>query len=125
VPHRYREHDRRRWERDRRWRDNRHWPYGYPYGYPATPYPAYPYGYDPYARDRDPDYQPYPPGGGRGVILCASRDYRTTWCQIPAGARVQLVRRISSASCNFGRDWGVSPNAIWVANGCRAEFAIF
>jgi hypothetical protein len=128
-PHHYRDRDdRRRWERERRRQHPYHRPYAHPYPYPGTPYPAapyYPYGYDPYANDRGPNTHPYPPSYGRGVIVCASRDYRTSWCQIPAGARVQLVRRISSSSCNFGQDWGVSPSAIWVANGCRAEFAVY
>jgi hypothetical protein len=98
------------------------------------PYYAYPQepGYDPYAYG--PEDQPYGYGGGdggygapqgSGVIRCSSNDYRTTWCQIPQGARAQLSRRLSSATCDYGRDWGVSPGAVWVANGCRAEFAIY
>lgn len=102
------------------------------YDYPPPPPPPQP-GYAPYADDESP-YDPYEPGdpyaGGYGpqpggVIRCSSNEYRTTWCAIPNGARAQIRRRLSSATCDYGRDWGLAPNAIWVANGCRAEFSVY
>jgi hypothetical protein len=67
----------------------------------------------------------YEPQDGAGVIRCSSNDYRTTWCALPPGARATIRRKLSSSSCDYGRDWGVAPNAIWVANGCRADFTVF
>jgi hypothetical protein len=103
------------------------------YGYEYPPPPPPPPGYAPYP-DEDAPYEPYEPGPyagggygpqGAGVIRCSSNDYRTTWCPISNGARANIRRRLSSASCDYGRDWGLAPNAVWVANGCRAEFSVY
>lgn len=99
--------------------------YAYP---PAPPEPGYaPYpgdggGYPDDSGDYADGYGGQP---GTGTIRCASNDYRTTWCAIPQGARANIRRRLSSSACDYGRDWGVGPGAIWVANGCRAEFSIY
>jgi len=37
---------------------------------------------------------------------------------------VQLVRKRSDASCDYGRDWGYNRRGIWVDRGCRADFRI-
>lgn len=61
------------------------------------------------------------------VISCSSSGNRTVTCALPrgaGGADVRLVRRHSNAGCREGSDWGVSRNAIWVSNGCRADFEV-
>lgn len=65
---------------------------------------------------------------GGEIISCSSHRNRTVSCALPRGARgadVRLIRRHSSAGCREGSDWGVSRNAIWVSNGCRADFEVF
>jgi hypothetical protein len=57
-------------------------------------------------------------------IVCESEDNRLTRCSAATAAGVQLIRRMSSASCEYGKDWGYDRDGIWVSNGCRAEFAI-
>ncbi|HUP45587.1 MAG TPA: DUF3011 domain-containing protein [Thermoanaerobaculia bacterium] len=56
-------------------------------------------------------------------ITCES-DGQLSRCRADTAAGVQLVRRISDAGCEFGRDWGYDRDGIWVTNGCRAEFAV-
>jgi hypothetical protein len=77
-------------------------------------YPEY-NGYDSYA-----GYQP----DGQ-LIRCESHDYRVQYCPVPNGGQIDLYRKISSASCHYGRDWGIQQGAIWVRNGCRADFVIY
>jgi len=47
--------------------------------------------------------------------------YRTN---IDRSDEVILVNRLSSSSCNRGKDWGYDSGGIWVDNGCRAIFEI-
>lgn len=58
------------------------------------------------------------------LVLCESRDGRRTRCPADTRGGVQLMRRMSSARCDRGRDWGFDRNEIWVDNGCRAEFSV-
>jgi hypothetical protein len=58
------------------------------------------------------------------LILCESRDGRRTVCPADTRGGVDLVRRMSNARCDRGRDWGFDRHGIWVDNGCRAEFAV-
>jgi hypothetical protein len=57
-------------------------------------------------------------------LLCESIDGRMTRCSADTTAGARMVRRISSSSCDFGRDWGYDAMGVWVSNGCRAEFAV-
>lgn len=68
-------------------------------------------------------------GGGWGgndgrpgqTIRCESQNNRERSC--PVGWRnARLVRQLSGSPCQEGRTWGVRGGAIWVSNGCRAEF---
>ncbi len=64
---------------------------------------------------------------GGQVISCSTNTNHKRNCALPSGARasdVQLLRRHADARCRDGRDWGVSGNAIWVTNGCRADFSV-
>lgn len=82
--------------------------YDYGGGYPGGGYPGGGY-----------------PGGGYGqVIRCESQDYRTIRCGADTRGGVQLQRQLGNAACVQGRSWGWDRNAIWVSNGCRAEFLV-
>ena len=35
---------------------------------------------------------------------------------------VQIVRQLSDARCEQGRNWGLNRHSIWVKDGCRAVF---
>jgi hypothetical protein len=61
--------------------------------------------------------------GGK-LVVCESIDGRTNHCAADTSAGVQLVRQMSDSSCGFGTGWGYDANGVWVANGCRAEFAV-
>lgn len=58
------------------------------------------------------------------LVKCESIDGRTNHCAADTSAGVQLVRQMSDSSCGFGTGWGYDANGVWVANGCRAEFAV-
>ena len=57
-------------------------------------------------------------------LVCESENNRLVRCSTSTAAGVQLIRRMSDASCEFGKDWGYDRDGIWVSNGCRAEFAV-
>ncbi|MEO5961844.1 MAG: DUF3011 domain-containing protein [Thermomonas sp.] len=60
--------------------------------------------------------------GNSGTFRCESSNNRTERCAVQTGGRVQLVRQLSSSACIEGRTWGQDRNAVWVSQGCRAEF---
>ena len=60
----------------------------------------------------------------RTMLVCESLNVESGLCFADTTQGVRLVRRLSDSKCDFGRDWGWDMNGIWVANGCRAEFAI-
>jgi hypothetical protein len=57
-------------------------------------------------------------------IYCASDDGRRNVCPTDTRGGVQLVRKRSDASCDYGRTWGYDRRGIWVDRGCRADFQI-
>jgi Protein of unknown function (DUF3011) len=68
------------------------------------------------------------PGRGdpRGTIRCESNDNRFSYCNVPYRGHVEIYRQMSSAPCVYGRSWGQERGGrIWVAKGCRAEFAVY
>lgn len=68
------------------------------------------------------------PGSGAGEMVrtlrCESDRDRRRECEIPRGASVRLVDRLSSSPCVLGRTWGYNRHEIWVDNGCRAVFEV-
>ena len=68
------------------------------------------------------------PGSGSGdsvrTLRCESDRDRRRECEIPYGAAVRLIDRMSDAPCSFGRSWGYNRREIWVDNGCRAVFEV-
>lgn len=65
-----------------------------------------------------------PRDGGARTVVCASQDGRRSWCPLPAGVRVELLRQVSRAACVRGHSWDVERGGLWVDAGCRAEFAL-
>lgn len=68
------------------------------------------------------------PGEGYGplIVRCESIRNRPGFC--PVRGRIESVdirRRLSSARCTYGRDWGYTPRGIWVERGCRADFIVY
>jgi len=62
-------------------------------------------------------------GAGNGAsVRCESDDNRQRVCRTD-WRRATLVRQLSRAQCVEGRSWGSSNGAVWVSDGCRAEFA--
>lgn len=69
--------------------------------------------------------QGYGQGNGYGqVIRCESKDNRPVRCAANTSGGVQLVRKLSGASCTQGRSWNYDRSGIWVSQGCRADFAV-
>jgi hypothetical protein len=58
------------------------------------------------------------------VVVCGSADEKRTECKADTSAGVQIIRVLSPSACGFGREWGYDRKAIWVTNGCKAEFAV-
>lgn len=63
-----------------------------------------------------------PPGGD--IVRCASDDGRYNRCALPGRGRAQLVRQLSRSACIEGQSWGADRGSVWVAQGCRGEFAL-
>lgn len=72
-------------------------------------------------------------GGGYGDVqtlgtttqlTCESKGTGREECRIPEGARVRLVRQISQSPCRLNDTYGTGQGYLWVAKGCRAEFAV-
>ena len=64
------------------------------------------------------------PGPASQVVRCESHNHRRQHCRVDTRGGVTLVRQLSNQRCQQGRNWGQDRNGIWVANGCRAEFAV-
>jgi hypothetical protein len=69
----------------------------------------------------------YVPGNGYGngyFVRCESYSYRSTFCRVNAPGRIFVARQLSDQRCIRGRNWNADFRGIWVADGCRADFAI-
>jgi len=64
-------------------------------------------------------------GDPRRTFSCESRNDRRNYCSIPGRGHVEIYKQRSSKPCRHGHSWGVEGNSVWVADGCRAEFAVF
>ncbi len=59
------------------------------------------------------------------VISCESHDHRFNRCELRGDVRDVFVQnRESDAPCIEGRTWGWNRRAIWVDDGCRANFYV-
>jgi hypothetical protein len=57
-------------------------------------------------------------------IYCASDNGRRNFCPADTDGGVEMVRKRSDASCDYGSSWGYEPRGVWVDRGCRADFRI-
>jgi hypothetical protein len=64
-------------------------------------------------------------GDPRRTFSCESRNDRRNYCSIPGRGHVEIYKQRSSNPCRHGHSWGVEGNSVWVADGCRAEFAVY
>lgn len=61
------------------------------------------------------------------MIRCESMNNDRQTCKVDARDRmVSINQQLSDTACVLGRSWGLSDDrdAIWVNNGCRAEFLV-
>jgi len=58
------------------------------------------------------------------LVTCESYRANQQVCQVNTAGGVAVNRQLSSTSCIRGQTWGYTRNAIWVRNGCRAEFVV-
>lgn len=58
------------------------------------------------------------------TIRCESGGNRHKVCPLSDYGYVYLSRQLSSSSCVQGRTWDYDRRAIWVDDGCRAEFRV-
>lgn len=58
------------------------------------------------------------------VVRCESTDRRERYCPVDTRGGVALVHQRSRTACIPGRTWGYDRRGIWVADGCRGEFAV-
>ena len=58
------------------------------------------------------------------LVMCESIDGKPKRCDADTRAGVQVARQLSNTPCRFGEQWGYDDEGIWVAGGCRAEFAV-
>jgi hypothetical protein len=56
------------------------------------------------------------------LARCEAGDAGRVQCPLDTSHGVQMVRQLSGNQCIRGGEWGVGPDHVWVANGCRAEF---
>jgi hypothetical protein len=64
------------------------------------------------------------PTGDSVEFKCASVDSKYRECQLPIDGRVELVKKLSDASCKTDKDWGKRGDRVWVNHGCRAKFRV-
>ncbi|MDQ3279969.1 MAG: DUF3011 domain-containing protein [Acidobacteriota bacterium] len=57
-------------------------------------------------------------------LRCESADGERKVCSANAAHGVGLVRQLGATTCVLNGNWGYDANGIWVADGCRAEFAV-
>lgn len=74
----------------------------------------------------DGGWRPGPGWNQRINLTCSSHGQGYQMCQVDVGRRgqVQLVDRLSGASCTEGRTWGWNRAGVWVDRGCRARFVV-
>ena len=61
---------------------------------------------------------------GDELVRCESSSRETVRCGADTRGGVVLQRQLSRAGCWYDETWGFDARAIWVSNGCRADFAL-
>ncbi len=57
-------------------------------------------------------------------MTCESLQDRRQYCPANTVYGVELSRQLSRSPCSEGYTWGYDRNAVWVDQGCRAEFIV-
>lgn len=57
------------------------------------------------------------------VVRCEADGMARVHCPMDTRHGIDLVRQLSESSCIRDSDWGLDADGVWVARGCRAEFA--
>ncbi len=57
-------------------------------------------------------------------VKCESVDGARVRCPVTTARGVGLVHQLGENDCVLNRNWGYGEDGIWVAGGCRAEFAV-
>jgi ribosomal protein L37AE/L43A len=57
------------------------------------------------------------------TLTCESLDGQYKYCRAATANNVRLTRQLSQKACVEEQSWGYDDAGIWVAGGCRAEFA--
>jgi hypothetical protein len=60
----------------------------------------------------------------QSLVTCESTNNNRALCRVDATGGVTIRRQLSSMDCVQGRTWGYTRSAIWVSNGCRAQFLV-
>jgi hypothetical protein len=60
----------------------------------------------------------------QSLVNCESVNGDRQVCRVDTRGGVSIRRQLSSTRCVEGRNWGYSRSAIWVSNGCRAQFVV-
>ncbi|HAH10526.1 MAG TPA: hypothetical protein DCL54_01310 [Alphaproteobacteria bacterium] len=68
---------------------------------------------------------PTPARAPTQIVVCESKQYARTFCAAEVSSHVELRKKLSSAACRFNKTWGYDFEAVWVSEGCRAEFAVY
>lgn len=58
------------------------------------------------------------------LVTCESRDGDREICRVDTRGGVSIRQQLSATNCVAGRNWGYSRSAIWVDDGCRAQFVV-
>ena len=58
------------------------------------------------------------------LVTCESMNGSRQICGVNTAGGVSINRQLSGTSCIQGRNWGYTRSAIWVSNGCRAQFVV-
>ncbi|HUL34925.1 MAG TPA: DUF3011 domain-containing protein [Candidatus Eisenbacteria bacterium] len=61
---------------------------------------------------------------GKYLISCAAPAAQAIYCAPLPSANAELVRQTGEARCVEGKNWGVDPRGLWLANGCAADFVV-
>jgi hypothetical protein len=61
------------------------------------------------------------PPGYSDVVVCSSRNYALTRCDVP-WSDARIIRQISDAQCVRGSTWGLDRRGLWVDRGCAGRF---
>lgn len=56
-------------------------------------------------------------------LVCESKKGLRRECGVSVHRKVTLLHQLSNTACEEGRNWGWSPDGVWVNDGCRAEFS--